>query len=102
MAMICAHAAAASTVPLRLIYSVRTPADLIYACELSERSVASPLDVTYLYTRQALLRADRLAHQVPRGGLPPGAHHVPDQAHQDLLHRVALPGVAQHDGHLGS
>ncbi len=51
MAMIRAHAAAGSQVPLRLIYSVRTPADAIYAPELAERSVASPLDVTYLYTR---------------------------------------------------
>jgi ferredoxin-NADP reductase len=39
--------------PLRLIYSVRTPADAIYARELSERTVASALDVTYLYTRAA-------------------------------------------------
>jgi ferredoxin-NADP reductase len=51
MAMIRAHAAAKSKVPLRLIYSVRTGADAIYAPELSERTVASPLEVTYLYTR---------------------------------------------------
>ncbi len=51
MAMIRAHAAAGSKVPLRLIYSVRTPADTIYADELSERSMASQLEVTYLYTR---------------------------------------------------
>jgi ferredoxin-NADP reductase len=53
MAMIRAHADAGSKVPLRLIYSVRTPADAIYAPELSERAVASTLDVTYLYTRSA-------------------------------------------------
>ena len=53
MAMVRAHAAAGSKVPLRLIYSVRTPADAIYAPELSERAVASALDVTYLYTRTA-------------------------------------------------
>jgi ferredoxin-NADP reductase len=51
MAMIRAHAAEGSKVPLRLIYSVRTPADIIYADELSERSMASELEVTYLYTR---------------------------------------------------
>jgi ferredoxin-NADP reductase len=51
MAMIRAHDAAQSKVPLRLIYSVRTPADAIYAPELSERSAASPLEITYLYTR---------------------------------------------------
>jgi ferredoxin-NADP reductase len=53
MAMLRAHAAAKSAVPLRLIYSVRTPADAIYAPELAERSVASRLEVTYLYTRPA-------------------------------------------------
>jgi ferredoxin-NADP reductase len=51
MAIIRAHAAAESKVPLRLIYSLRTPADAIYADELSERTVASPLEITYLYTR---------------------------------------------------
>jgi ferredoxin-NADP reductase len=51
MAMIREHAAADSKVPLRLIYSVRTPADIIYADELSERSMASQLELTYLYTR---------------------------------------------------
>jgi ferredoxin-NADP reductase len=53
MAMIRAHATAGSKVPLRLIYSVRSPADTIYAAELAERAVASPLEVTYLYTRAA-------------------------------------------------
>jgi ferredoxin-NADP reductase len=51
MAMIRAHADAASKVPFRLIYSVRSPADAIYAPELSQRSMATPLEVTYLYTR---------------------------------------------------
>ena len=53
MAMIRAHADAGSQVPLRLIYSVRTPADALYARELSERSAASPLALSYLYTREA-------------------------------------------------
>lgn len=53
MSMIRAHAEAKSQVPLRLIYSVRTSADAIYAAELSERSGASPLEITYLYTRAA-------------------------------------------------
>ncbi len=51
MAMIRAHAAAGSEVPLRLIYSVRTPADAIYAPELTERSQATELAITYLHTR---------------------------------------------------
>jgi ferredoxin-NADP reductase len=53
MAMIRAHEAARSPVPLRLIYSVRSPADIIYASELSELAVTCPLEVTYLYTREA-------------------------------------------------
>jgi ferredoxin-NADP reductase len=40
-------------VPVRLIYSVRSPADILYAPELSERARVSPLDITYLYTRAA-------------------------------------------------
>jgi len=42
---------ASTTVPVRLIYSARTPADVIYAPELTERSLVSPLTLTYLYTR---------------------------------------------------
>jgi ferredoxin-NADP reductase len=53
MAMVRAHEAVRSPVPLRLIYSVRSPADIIYASELSELAVACPLEVTYLYTREA-------------------------------------------------
>ena len=51
MSMIRAHGAARSEVPVGLIYSVRTPSDVIYQTELSERSVSSPLTVDYRYTR---------------------------------------------------
>ncbi len=40
-------------VPVRLIYSVRSPADALYVSELSERTRVSPLEVTYLWTRAA-------------------------------------------------
>jgi ferredoxin-NADP reductase len=60
MSMIRAHGAAESQVPVALIYSVRSPADVIYAHELSERTVASPLSRTLIYTRSA--------HR----GVPPG------------------------------
>jgi ferredoxin-NADP reductase len=60
MSMIRAHGAAKSQVPVGLIYSVRSPADVIYARELSERTVSSPLSRTLLYTRSA--------HR----GVPPG------------------------------
>jgi ferredoxin-NADP reductase len=51
MAMIRTHAQVKSQVPVRLIYSARTPADVIYADELSERARVSPLTVTDVYTR---------------------------------------------------
>jgi ferredoxin-NADP reductase len=51
MSMIRTHEAVKSQVPVRLIYSARTPADVIYADELAERPGVSPLTVTYLYTR---------------------------------------------------
>ena len=51
MSMIRTHAQVKSRVPVRLIYSARTPADVIYAEELSERERDSPLTVTHLYTR---------------------------------------------------
>jgi ferredoxin-NADP reductase len=54
MAMVRARRAAGSRVPFRLIYSVRTPADLYYADELR---VPQPgdggLDLTYVFTRAA-------------------------------------------------
>jgi ferredoxin-NADP reductase len=58
MSMIRTHAQARSQVPVRLIYSARTPADVIYATELAERARVSPLTVTYLYTRASLSMKD--------------------------------------------
>jgi ferredoxin-NADP reductase len=52
MSMIRTHDTVKSQAPLQLIYSARTPADVIYAEELSERARVSPLTViTFLYTR---------------------------------------------------
>ncbi|MFV2018647.1 ferredoxin reductase [Micromonospora sp. LOL_023] len=54
IAMIRTRRAAASRVPFRLIYSVRTPADVYYADELRSRARDDAgLDVSYVYTRQA-------------------------------------------------
>jgi ferredoxin-NADP reductase len=50
MAMIRANT---NKVPVRLIYSVRSPSDVLYGPELSERARVSPLTLTYLYTRAA-------------------------------------------------
>jgi len=52
MAMVRARSVAGSRVPFRLIYSVRTPADVFYADELRRRVRDDPgLDVSYVYTR---------------------------------------------------
>ena len=53
MAMIRARAGV-SRAPFRLVYSVRTPDDRIYAAELRRRAAEDGgLDVTYVYTREA-------------------------------------------------
>ncbi|MBM0232156.1 ferredoxin reductase [Micromonospora sp. STR1_7] len=54
MAMIRSRRATGSKVPFRLIYSVRTPTDVIYADELRRRVRDDfGLDVAYVYTREA-------------------------------------------------
>jgi len=53
MAMLRAHDQVKNEAPVRLIYSARTPADVIYAAELSERSRVIPLQLTYAFTRAA-------------------------------------------------
>ncbi len=58
MSMIRTHAQVNSQAPVRLIYSARTPADVIYATELAERAAVSPLTVTHLYTRAPLSMPD--------------------------------------------
>jgi ferredoxin-NADP reductase len=54
MAMVRARAETGSKVPFRLVYSVRSPDQLIYAAELAKRAAAGDgLDVTFVYTRTA-------------------------------------------------
>jgi ferredoxin-NADP reductase len=54
MAMLRHRAAANSRVPARLLYSVRTPEDVIYGAELARLSTAKTgLDVAYTFTRTA-------------------------------------------------
>ncbi|CAN5219896.1 ferredoxin reductase [soil metagenome] len=71
VAMIRAHAASGSAVPMQLLYSVRMPDDRFFADELDQLP-----NVTYAYTRSGppdatigRLTRDRLAAAV----LPPGA-----------------------------
>jgi ferredoxin-NADP reductase len=70
VAMLRSHAASGVTTPMRLLYSVRSPADRFFADELDR------FEVDVVYTRQApegmpvgRVTADRLAGAV----LPPGA-----------------------------
>jgi ferredoxin-NADP reductase len=54
MAMIRARAAGSSRTPMRLVYSVRRPADVLYADELRQRaSTDEGLEVVYAFTREA-------------------------------------------------
>ena len=53
MAMIRAHADTASRVQFKLLYSVRTPADVFFADELAMHAESPFFDVTFVYTRQA-------------------------------------------------
>jgi ferredoxin-NADP reductase len=54
MAMIRARGAVRGRQPFRLIYSARTPADVLYAGELARRvRDDAGLDVRYVYSRQA-------------------------------------------------
>lgn len=53
MAMLRAHAAAASTTPARLLYSVRGPASVIYVRDLKELAASEDVEITFAYTREA-------------------------------------------------
>lgn len=70
MAMIRARRQAGSRVPFRLIYSARTPADLIYADELRRRTRDDRgLDVAYVYTREAPPEWRGTPHRIAVGDL---------------------------------
>ncbi|MEW2501168.1 ferredoxin reductase [Amycolatopsis sp. NPDC047767] len=73
MAMIRARRAAGSRALFRLVYSVRTPADLFYAEEL--RKPYAGLDVTYVYTRE----------------LPEGAAGIPRRLSVATLNTAGWP-----------
>lgn len=62
-----AHAAAGDATPFRLLYSVRTPADVFFAAELdaAQRGPA-PLAVEFVYTRSAPAGSDTPVGRVTR------------------------------------
>jgi ferredoxin-NADP reductase len=88
MSMIRTHAKVNSQVPVRLIYSARTPADVIYAAEISERSRVSPLTVTFLYTRAS--RSGLADAAAPR----PAEAPAPGDAAEAAAAEAAAPGDA--------
>ena len=90
MSMIRTHAESGRAVPVRLIYSARTPADIIYQQELSERVRVSPLTVSYLYTRTLYRPAD--APQDPATASPGGGRVL--RRYGDRLDAAALAEVA--------
>ncbi len=71
-------AAASAPAPMRLIYSVRSPADVLYAAELGRRAAAGGLAVTFGYTRQA----------------PPGWPRPPGRLDAALLAEAGWPAGA--------
>jgi ferredoxin-NADP reductase len=73
MAMLRARTAAGTGGPFRLIYSVRTPADVYYAAELGANAVAA-----LLYTRSAPGGSTRPAHRIDAADL--AAHGWPAAA----------------------
>ena len=76
MSMARAHAAAASTAPFRLLYSLRTPAAGYYRDELARlASGAAPLRLDYVYTREA----------------PPGWPTPPGRLMREALAELVVP-----------
>jgi ferredoxin-NADP reductase len=106
MSIIRTHEEVKSRTSVQLIYSARTPDDIIYADELSERVRVSPLIVvTYLYTRltrwrktPAKVTPDSHVTSVPKHGL--FSRH---QAHQaDPAEAPVLPPVHGYAGRLSA
>ena len=95
MSMIRTRDQAGSQVPVRLIYSARTPADVIYQSELSERVRVSPLTVSYLYTRTLYRPAPAPQDTAPRpaGTAGPGGGRTL-RRYGDRLDAEALAEVA--------
>jgi ferredoxin-NADP reductase len=82
MAMIRTRAATGSAVPFRLLYSVRSPADAIYAAELGRLAASDEgLRVNFVYTRQT----------------PPGWTEAPSRLDAARLARAAWPASSGPD-----
>jgi ferredoxin-NADP reductase len=74
--------AANGTVPCRLLYSARTPADVIYAHELERRSGGARLAITYLFTRAESLPGRPAS---PVSGTPAASVSLPGRISADVV-----------------
>ena len=102
MSIIRAHEAVKSPTSVQLIYSARTPDDVIYEDELSRRSRMSPLIVvTYLYTR--LTRWRKTAAKVTPDAQVTSApkHGGLFSRHQAHPAEPAAPGLPPVHGYAG-
>jgi ferredoxin-NADP reductase len=73
MSMIRSRAAAGSHAPFRLLYSVRSPADVLYPAELAERQrQADGLRIDYVYTRSVPAGWPRPPGRLSAAELPRG------------------------------
>jgi len=90
MSIIRTHDQVKSKAPVQLIYSARTPADIIYAEELEKRTRVSPATVaTFLYTRLTKYRGTlaTATNDVKVGRIPGYAGRLS----ADVLAKTAFP-----------
>jgi ferredoxin-NADP reductase len=105
MSMIRTHEAVKSKTLVQLIYSARTPDDVIYAEELARRSRTSPLIVvTYLYTRLTRWRKAPARVTPDAQVTVPAKHHGLFSRHsaQEAESAPALPPVPGYAGRLSA
>jgi ferredoxin-NADP reductase len=80
MSMVRTRWAASAVTPMRLIYSVRSEAEVLYAAELRRRADENPaLDITLVYTREAPYGAARPTGRIDAALLDEIAWHPDDQ-----------------------
>jgi ferredoxin-NADP reductase len=80
MSMIRTRSAAGAATPMRLVYSVRSVTDVLYAAELHDRADQNVgLTVTIAYTREAPDGSPRPAGRIDAALLSQLAWHVDDE-----------------------
>ncbi|MFE6966343.1 FAD-binding oxidoreductase [Agromyces sp. NPDC057679] len=89
-----AHAEAGDATPFRLLYSVRTPADVFFAAELeaAQRGPA-PLDIEFVYTRSVPAGSDAPVGRITRERL---AAATIDAAAHPIVYVCGSTGFVEH------